>query len=96
MSKKWETISLSTNIVEDSQERKKRVKKFDNIIRKIPSKVDVEVLGKENVALYEAHKAQEDNLLQAYLDKKLKSPALIKRAKQIKKARTETKKAEAN
>lgn len=84
MPKGWTHVSTNTNFVK-AETRMKR-QDVNKVIKNIESK-SYEDLQKEANEAYVAAETRKTNLLQAYEDKKLKSKALIKEAKAIKKER---------
>lgn len=84
MPKGWTHVSTNTNFVK-AETRMKR-QDVNKVIKNIKSK-SYEDLQKEANEAYMAAETRKTNLLQAYEDKKLKSKALIKEAKAIKKER---------
>lgn len=97
MEKKWTTIETVNSIknTETKSDKIKRMKNFDNLIHntKILSKEDLKKHGDD---LFTEKKNAEDQLLEAYNDKKLKSKKLIKQALRIKKERNKNKNAKQN
>lgn len=90
MAKNWvkvETVNDAPNI-ETYVEKKRKFSDFNKMIRNTKTKKAHEIM-KENEELYEQKVANEDALLAAFEDKKLKSKTLIKQALRIKKERTE-------
>lgn len=94
MPKGW--IFIGTNDLAFGNKRTKaeqyrEINRFNRAIAAMP-KLDADKYKKKCDEDYEIIKAEQDNLLQAYTDKKLKSKALIKQAKQIQKERAKAKK----
>lgn len=87
MKEKWTMVS--TNKLTSGE--KINPLKAANIIKGVKRKTydELEKASKES---FKAKKEREDNLLQAFEDKKLKSKALIKEAKALKKAKEKTNK----
>lgn len=91
MPKGWTLVgtnALEFGNTETRQERIRREQKFNNAIRNAKSQ-SVEDMKKESDKLFDAKNADNAQLLQAFKDKKLKSKALIKRAKALKKKEKE-------
>lgn len=92
MSKGWTLVgtnALEFGNTETRQERARREQKFNNAIRNAQS-VTIEQMKKESEKLFDAKNAENVQLLQAFNDKKLKSKALIKKAKALKKKKKVT------
>ena len=88
MAKGWETIETIyslKNKPETLAERRRKTKIFNKMM-KTPTLTVME-LRKRSVENYNKKKAEEDNLLQAYAEKRLKSEKAIKQAIRIKKER---------
>ena len=91
MSKGWTLVgtnALEFGNTETRQERVRREHKFNNAINNAKS-ITVEEMKKESEKLFDAKNAENVQLLQAFKDKKLKSKALIKKAKALKKKTAE-------
>ena len=89
MAKGWtkiETIYSLKNSPETLAERRRKTKLFNKMMATTPTLTASELKKRSN-ELYNKKKAEEDNLLQAYEDKRLKSEKAIKQAIQIKKER---------
>lgn len=81
MAKNWKEIGnngLYSN--ETQQEKDRRMRKFDNVIRNTVRLKEDELIAK-TAESYEEREARKSQLLQAYADKKLRSKDLIKKAK---------------
>ena len=92
MAKGWEHFSTVNDATVESDEAKKvRLKQAERIMRTTPI-LSEEEMKKASNERYAAKIAQEDNLIAAYNDKKLKSKRLIKQARYIKKTREEAEK----
>ena len=96
MAKGWVSVDFyNTNTeVETPVEKNRKMRKFDNLIRKTSS-LSISNLNNQAQADFVKQQAEEDQLLEAYNEKKLKSKALIERAKAIKKQRDKMKAREA-
>jgi len=89
MAKGWtriETIYSLKNSPETIAERRRKTKLFNKMMATTPT-LPASELKKRSNELYNKKKAEEDNLLQAYADKRLKSEKAIKQAIRIKKER---------
>lgn len=85
MAKGWKLVATSAldyGNTETRQEKIRRFHKFDNLIRNTLTEKE-EILRKQSEKRFLKAKAEEEQLLQAFRDKKLKSKALIKRAKAL-------------
>lgn len=87
MPKGW--VLVGTNAMEygDTETRREKIRrqqKFDNAIRNI-TKRSAEKMEEDSEKSYKAQVAENEKLLQAFKDKKLKSKAAIKKAKALKK-----------
>ena len=79
----WQVVY--TNALESlgtRQEQNRRIRKLDNVIKNMKP-MKVEEMKQHGDDLYEINLLNENYLLSAYNDKKLKSKALIKNAKKI-------------
>ena len=93
MAKGWtrvETVNNASVNKETPVEKRRRVQNFKKAIRKT-SKLSGEDFKKQSDELFTKKKEQEDSLVQAYKDKKLKSTKAIKAAQQILKSREKAK-----
>ena len=93
MAKNWikiDTIYSLKNSPETKEEQRRKSKLFKSMMSKIES-LPVSEMKKRSVELYNKHKEEENKLLQAYEDKKLKSEKAIKQAIRIKKERAKLK-----
>ena len=89
MAKGWtrvETVNNASVNEETSAEKKRRIQNFEKTIRKTP-KLNGEEFKKQSDKLFTKKREQEDSLVQAYYEKKLKSAKAIKEAQQILKSR---------
>lgn len=89
MAKGWTsliTINTAPKSAETAAQRRQRDKSFSNLIRNTKS-LSVEDLKKQSDELYAKQRAEEDKLLQAFAEKKVKSKTAIKQALRIKKER---------
>lgn len=89
MAKNWETIETVyslKNKPETLAERRRKTKIFNKMMKTTPTLTAME-LRKRSVENYNKKKAEEDNLLQAFSEKRLKSEKAIKQAIRIKKER---------
>lgn len=88
MAKDW--IRIDTIYKENSPktkaEQQKASKKYRSLMAKTKTLPIVEI-KKRSIELFNKNKAEEDSLLQAYEDKRLKSEKAIKQAIRIKKER---------
>ena len=87
MPKGW--VLVGTNAMEygDTKTRREKIRrqqKFDNAIRNI-TKRSAKKMEEDSEQSYKAQVAENEKLLQAFKDKKLKSKAAIKKAKALKK-----------
>lgn len=83
MAKNWKEIGnngLYMYSNETQQEKDRRMRKFDNVIRNTVRLKEDELIAKTTES-YEKQEVQKSRLLKAYADKKLKSKDLIKKAK---------------
>ena len=88
MAKNWttiETIYSLKNKPETKTEQRRKTKIYNKLM-KTPT-LSVVDLKKKSIELFNENKTKEDNLLQAYEDKRLKSEKAIKQAIRIKKER---------
>ena len=88
MAKGWttvETIYSLKNSPETRAEKWRKARLFEKMMA--GPKLSVEEIRKRSVELYNKNKAEEDSLLQAFADKRLKSEKAIKQAIRIKKER---------
>jgi hypothetical protein len=88
---KWELVG--TNDIgfgksETVQERNRREEKFRKAIRN-EQKLTYKKLEEKTDATFKAKIASDEQLLQAFTEKKLKSKELIKKAKSLKKNKTQ-------
>ena len=95
----WKTIPTINDTVAVSEKTKaynKRIKSMmDKVIVYEGSKEDIDKkIKKHQEELYLAHKAEEDKLLDAFTNKKLKSKAAIKKALGLAKKRNDAGKKE--
>ena len=86
MSKKWKTIRNDTSKKSTKEERVRQDRSFANLINNTKT-LSVKDLKAESKELYAAKIAEEDQLLEALENKKLKSKEALKRAFRIKKDR---------
>lgn len=89
MAKNWVTIETVNNIPKENisnNNKKKREASFRILIDNSKS-LSIPEMKKRSQKLYEIEKAKEDNLLEAFNDKRLKSKNLIQQALRIKKER---------
>ena len=89
MARGWNTVSTNSNETKTFSERKRasvrQAKLVNRMLAKTPS-LSYEKLQEESENSYKVKIAEDASLLQAFNDKKLKSKALINRAKALKKA----------
>lgn len=97
MGKEWTTIETVNSVykAETKTEKTHKIKNFNKLIDNTKS-LKLEDLKKHGDNLYTTQKNAENDLLQAYNDKKLKSKKLIKQALRIKKERDKIKNAKQN
>lgn len=88
MPKGWVKVETVNNITnnETNAEKNRREKNFSQLIRNTKVKTGIQ-LNKESDELYAQKIAEEDSLLAAFEDKRLKSKKLIKQALRLKKER---------
>lgn len=89
MAKGWislTTVNTAPKSAETAAQRRQRDRSFSNLIRNTKS-LSVEDLKKQSDELYAKQRAEEDKLLQAFAEKKVKSKTAIKQALRIKKER---------
>lgn len=86
MSKKWKTIRNDASKKSTKEERIKQDRGFVNLINNTKT-LSVKDLKAESKELYAAKIAEEDKLLKAFDNKKLKSGEAVRRALRIKKDR---------
>lgn len=89
MAKGWTTLETVNKVTKDTRtpaEKAKADRHFDNLIRNTKSLTCAE-LKKASKDAYKAQKEYEDQLIQAYADKKLKSKDKIAEARKLIKAR---------
>ena len=92
MAKGWEHFSTVNDArVETKESKKARAKRTERIMRTTPT-LSEEDLKKASNERYAIKVAQEDSLVVAYDEKRLKSKKLIKQARYIKKMREEAEK----
>ena len=92
MAKGWEHFSTVNDAkVETEESKRARVKRMERIMRTTPT-LSEEDLKKASNERYAIKVAQEDSLVAAYNEKRLKSKKLIKQARYIKKMREEAEK----
>ena len=85
----WQTIYCNmSNSPRTKTERVRHDRITSNAIKTVKS-LKLDEMKKHGDELYDIHVAKEDNLINAYNDKRLKSKALIKQAKKIIKKRAE-------
>jgi hypothetical protein len=98
MAKGWTQLNTINDVPKNSktqQEKNKAATRADNLIRSTPS-LKAEELKKQGILHFNQKKSEEDALLDAFKEKRLKSKTLIKHAIKIKKEReAEAKKKEA-
>ena len=93
MAKDWttvETIYSLKNKPKTKAEQRREAKTYKSLMAKTET-LTVPEIKKRSAAAYNEQKAKEDNLLQAYENKKLKSENAIKQAIRIKKERAKLK-----
>lgn len=97
MAKGWTTIETVNSVknTETKTEKIKRLQNFNKLIDKTKQLDKIE-LKKHGDNLFTEKKSMEDNLLNAFDEKKLKSDKLIKQALRIKKERDKYKNAKQN
>lgn len=86
MSKKWKTIRNDTSKKSTKEERVRQDRGFTNLINNTKT-LSVKDLKTESKELYAAKIAEEDKLLEAFDNKKLKSGEAVRKALRIKKDR---------
>ena len=81
---KWKIVATNSidNTEETKEEKARRARKFDNVIRNT-KRLKEEEYVKESEAYYEAEQERKKNLVAAYEAKKLKSKDAIKEARSI-------------
>lgn len=97
MGKGWTTIE-TVNSVKNNETKTEKIKRMQNFSKVIDNTKSLQLkdLKKHGDDLYATQKNAENELLQAYNDKKLKSKKLIKQALRIKKERAKSKDAKQN
>lgn len=88
MAKDWIKIDTIYNEIDPltRAERQKASKRYKSLMAKTKTLPIVEI-KKRSIELYNKNKVEEDSLLQAFADKRLKSEKAIKQAIRIKKER---------
>lgn len=89
MAKGWITIETVNSIKKNAEtpaQKQRRLRNMDNLTRNI-KRLSIEELKKNSEELYQKQRAEEDKLLQAFAEKRVKSKAAIKQALRIKKER---------
>lgn len=81
MAKGWKTVGTINKLENDV---KINVRQRDWVLRNTPVQKNLMSLYKEGVDLYEKRKTQEESLVKAYDDKRLKSKQIIKKAIEMK------------
>lgn len=101
MAKGWtvlQTVNSNNYIPNSNAEKIRNNKKFNTMIKKAENAIlkdpeqDIKRIKKEGEDLYLAKVGREDQLIEAYKEKRLKSKAIIKEAKRIIKERAEAEK----
>ncbi len=85
MAKGWTLVGtngIEFSSTETLQDKRRREHKFNNFIRNTKRQT-LKEMAEESERLFEQKKEQERNLLEAFNNKKLKSKALIKKAKSL-------------
>lgn len=97
MGKEWTTIE-TVNSVKNTETKAEKIKRMQNFNKVIDNTkiLSMKELKKHGDDLYADKKAVEDNILNAYNEKKLKSNKLKKQALRIKKERDKSKNAKQN
>lgn len=92
MAKDWVRIDTiyKENNPKTKAEQQKASRKYKSLMAKTKTLPIIEI-KKRSIELFNKNKAEEDNLLQAYEDKRLKSKKAIKQAIRIKKERAKRK-----
>jgi hypothetical protein len=93
MAKGWTRVETVNNALvnkETPAEKRRRIQNFEKAIRKTP-KLNGDDFKKQSDKFFIKKKEQEDSLVQAYKNKKLKSVKAIKEAQQILKSREKAK-----
>lgn len=96
MAKNWTRISTVNDIInaETAAQKQHREQAFSNAIKNVKT-MDLESLKEHSDKIFSEKKAEDESLLEAFDNKKLKSKALIKRALQLKKERDKAEKKKA-
>lgn len=98
MAKGWKLIGTINVVYDDGRteterrrDRMKAQKNFDSVMRKMKIEKDLAALKKDGDDAYAAREAANAELLQAYEEKKLKSKALIRKARILKRKKERAK-----
>ena len=89
MAKGWTVLKTVNDVEFTKEEKQKTNKRFSKMVKQAENEKlkdiekDVERLKKEGEDLFAKRVAEEDAIVAAYNDKRLKSKALIKKAKKI-------------
>lgn len=89
MAKGWSNFATINDLSNSlsKQEKIKREQRFNDAIRNTKT-LSVEALKQHSDELYDKQMAEDEKLLQAFTDKKVKSKTAIRRALRLKKERT--------
>ena len=92
MAKGWRTIAEYGLVENKTRDRRKAIRVADTLMR-TTDKLNADKLKEEGVNLFYAQKAEDDHLLDAFDNKRIKKKDAIKRALRLKKEREKSKNA---